>query len=81
MLPMIEDAATDDDGDGDEVNNENMPTSNFAAPIQNLWDLAKRNKRPAITMGERASSGFVRSSGARSVADLANNQIATIQRF
>lgn len=77
----------------DEADTDIMPpTSNYAAPMQNLWDLAaanKRNKRQAIAMsqmGDRTSSaasgaGALTRSGNRSIFEMANNQIATIQRF
>lgn len=80
MLPMLEDV------NDDELDGEMLPTSDYAAPVQNLWDLAKRNKRPAITMGERGTTtssarGPAARSGTRSIAEFANNQIVAIQTY
>lgn len=49
-----------------------MPTSNYGAPIESLWDLTKRDKKAESSFG-----GHNRSSRPTS----STNQIATIQRF
>lgn len=83
MLPMIEDGSGGGSGDGDETSNELMLTSNYASPLESLWDLAKRNKHTAaLTMTEHSNSSAAPSRTSRSARpEHANMQVAVIKRL